>query len=47
LVRQIKESQNNGYHKTPIDERYPDDDEIALSKKHVIKFMKAKGWYDK
>jgi hypothetical protein len=29
-----------------IDERYPDDDEIALSKKHVIKFMKANGWYD-
>ena len=29
-----------------IDERYPDDDAIALSKKHVVKFMKAQGWYD-
>jgi hypothetical protein len=24
----------------------PSDDEIALSKKHVIRFMKSKGWYD-
>ena len=29
-----------------ISQANPTDDELALTKKHVIKFMKSKGWYD-
>ena len=28
-----------------LEERYPDDDEIVLTMSHLVKFMKAKGWY--
>jgi|15BtaG_2_1085339.scaffolds.fasta_scaffold24568_2 hypothetical protein len=29
-----------------LEGRFPSDDAVALSKSHVIKFLKAKGWYD-
>ena len=29
-----------------ISQANPTDEELVLTKKHVIKFMKSKGWYD-